>query len=67
MIFLKPIPRESKQLNYFKIYINRYGSLIFSANNFTNGWDGKVNGNLQNAGSFIWVSEGVDIKGSHNF
>lgn len=61
--FLKPIPRGIKQINYFKIY-NRFGSLIFSANNFTLGWDGKVNGNLQNAGSFIWFSEGVDIKGN---
>ncbi len=61
--FLKPIPRGIKQLNYFKIY-NRSGSLIFSANNFTLGWDGKVNGNLQNAGSFVWFSQGIDVKGN---
>ncbi|MCY7292937.1 MAG: gliding motility-associated C-terminal domain-containing protein, partial [Ferruginibacter sp.] len=61
--FLKPIPRGIKQLNYFKIY-NRYGNVVFSSTNFTNGWDGKFNGELQNTGSFIWISEGIDIKGN---
>ena len=60
---LKPIPRGIKKLNYFKIY-NRFGNLIFSSSNFSVGWDGKINGSLQNSGSFIWLSEGIDVKGN---
>lgn len=64
--FLKPIPRGIKQLIYFRIY-NRYGNLVFSSTNFTNGWDGKYNGVVQNTGSYIWMSEGIDIKGKSIF
>ncbi len=64
--FLKPITRGIKSLKYFRIY-NRYGNMVFSAHNFTNGWDGKINGILQNTGSYIWMSEGIDVKNNMIF
>jgi gliding motility-associated-like protein len=60
---LKAIPRGIKQLNFFNIY-NRFGQIIFSTNNFSMGWDGKIKGALQNTNTYIWVAEGIDINGS---
>jgi gliding motility-associated-like protein len=37
----------------FFIY-NRYGQVVFHANNWTNKWDGRVNGQLQSTGVFVW-------------
>jgi gliding motility-associated-like protein len=57
---LKAIPRGIKRLNYFTIY-DRYGRIIFSTNNFSLGWDGKIKGVLQNTGSYVWQAEGIDV------
>ena len=37
----------------FKVY-NRYGNLLFESNNVDDGWDGRINGVLQNSGTYIW-------------
>jgi gliding motility-associated-like protein len=34
---------------------NRYGQLVFAGNDPYKGWDGRVNGTLANAGTFIWL------------
>lgn len=34
---------------------NRYGLLIYSSNNWFEGWDGKFSGALQNMGAYTWV------------
>jgi gliding motility-associated-like protein len=60
---LKAIPRGIKQLNYFKIY-DRYGGIIFSTNNFSVGWDGKIKGINQNTSTYVWLAEGIDVKGN---
>jgi gliding motility-associated-like protein len=57
---LKSIPRGIKRLNYFTVY-NRLGQIVFSTNNFSIGWDGKIKGILQNTGTYIWIAEGIDI------
>lgn len=36
------------------VVYNRYGQVIFTASNTTNGWDGTVKGVPQNQGSFVW-------------
>ena len=33
---------------------NRYGQLVFKTSNKNEGWDGKVNGKLQQAGTYTW-------------
>jgi gliding motility-associated-like protein len=38
----------------FNIY-NRYGQLVFSTNNWTKKWDGRINGALQSSGVFVWL------------
>ncbi len=61
--FLKAIPRGMKYLKYFKIY-NRYGEIIFSTNDFSIGWDGKIRGISQNTSTYVWFAEGIDINGN---
>ncbi len=48
-----------KKINYFRIY-NRWGQLVFSTANDSNGWDGKINGKEQSTGTFAWIVSGVD-------
>ena len=38
----------------FRVY-NRYGSLIFSSDDPSHGWDGLVLGQEQETGSFVWI------------
>lgn len=37
----------------FYIY-NRYGQVVFKTTNWTNKWDGRINGQLQSTGVFVW-------------
>lgn len=37
----------------FYIY-NRYGQVVFHTTNWTNKWDGRINGQLQSSGVFVW-------------
>ena len=47
-----------KTFKYFNIY-NRWGQLVFSTNVPSKGWDGKINGMLQNNQAFVWMAEGI--------
>jgi gliding motility-associated-like protein len=60
---LKAIPRGVMQLNYFKIF-NRFGNVVFTTKDFTEGWDGKLRGIVQNTDTYIWIAEGIDVKGN---
>jgi gliding motility-associated-like protein len=59
-----PILVGVKQLVYFKIF-NRWGNLLFQTNDETpqNGWDGKYQGRMQQAGTYTWVAEVIDGNG----
>jgi hypothetical protein len=48
-----------KNVNYFKIY-NRTGQLVYQLLNKEPSaiqWDGKLNGNLQEADGYVWIAE----------
>ncbi len=51
-----------KQFVYFRIY-NRWGQLIFDANNAAKGWDGTFNNTQQPTGTYVWNVKGVDYTG----
>jgi gliding motility-associated-like protein len=38
----------------FKVY-NRWGQLVYQTNDWKKGWDGNFSGQLQPAGSYVWI------------
>ncbi|MBV9963123.1 MAG: gliding motility-associated C-terminal domain-containing protein [Parafilimonas sp.] len=40
----------------FKVY-NRWGQLVFETKDWTRKWDGRINGNPQAAGTYVWMLE----------
>jgi gliding motility-associated-like protein len=48
-------------LKEFGVY-NRWGQKVFSTSQRGVGWDGKINGILQNTGIFIWIVNVTDTK-----
>lgn len=61
--FIKPIAVGLTKLDYFNIY-NRLGQLIFSTTTIGAGWDGRINGKLQDSGTFVYTTQGVDFLGN---
>jgi gliding motility-associated-like protein len=43
----------------FKVY-NRFGQIVFQTNNWMIRWDGKINGQLQGTGTFVWTLQYTD-------
>jgi gliding motility-associated-like protein len=60
--FLRPFLMGFKKVNYFKVY-NRWGQLVFQMNSELPGWNGKVNGVLQDTQAVVWIIEAEDIDG----
>ncbi|MGG9961309.1 choice-of-anchor L domain-containing protein [Ferruginibacter sp. SUN106] len=60
---LKAIPAGIKDFHYFRIY-NRWGNIVFTTGDSYYGWDGKINGSVQQNGTYIWIAEGLDYKGN---
>lgn len=54
----KPFPVGITKLNYFNIY-NRWGRLVYATSNLNEGWDGRIGGIDQPAGTFVWMVQGV--------
>ena len=50
------------KVHYFRIY-NRWGQQIFSTNSLIEGWDGKVGGIKQQAGTYVWMLKVEDLAG----
>lgn len=53
-----PYPVGIKTLRFFRVY-NRWGQLVFSTTRLHEGWDGKINGVVQQTGTFVWMVEVV--------
>jgi gliding motility-associated-like protein len=51
-----------KGLSFFNVY-NRWGELVFTTKNMSQGWDGTINGRQQPVGTFIWIIKAVDYDG----
>lgn len=59
---LKPYIAGLDELRIFNVY-NRWGNLIFSTKNATEGWDGTYRGTPQPNETYIWMIEGINKKG----
>jgi gliding motility-associated-like protein len=63
---LRPIAVGIQDIDYFNVY-NRWGQLLFSTRTNGQGWNGRVNGNLQSTGTFIWTVKAKDYLGKPYF
>jgi gliding motility-associated-like protein len=59
---LRPTLMGVKELHFFRVY-NRWGQLIYQTSTNRAGWDGKVSGQPQGTGVFVWVVEGMGVDG----
>ncbi len=60
--FLRPLLMGFKSVNYFSVY-NRWGRLLFTMQNDRPGWDGRVNNQLQEMQTVVWMIEATDVDG----
>ena len=60
---LKIVPAGIKELKYFRVF-NRFGELVFTTANPSNGWNGTYKGQPQDAATFVWMAEGVAFDGA---
>jgi gliding motility-associated-like protein len=44
-----------KAINYHFRVFNRWGQLVFESRNWMEKWDGRINGQLQATGVYVWV------------
>lgn len=58
----RPIPIGMRSITIFRVY-NRWGQLIFTERGTNEGWNGRVKGVLQDAGSYVWYAEGITYQG----
>lgn len=63
---VRPIAAGIKSIEYFSIY-NRWGQLLFTTTVNGQGWDGKINGQLQSTGTFVWMVKAIDYLGNPYF
>lgn len=43
---------------------DRYGKVIYTTKNITQGWNGTFKNNPQPGGTFVWTVSGTDYKGN---
>jgi hypothetical protein len=55
---LRPLGGSNKDIKdiSFRVF-NRYGNKVFESHELYNGWDGTINGVLQDVGAYIWFLE----------
>jgi gliding motility-associated-like protein len=56
---LRAIPRGRVKLLRFEVY-DRWGQKIFGTNDFSKGWNGKVNGQPADSGVYVWIVQAID-------
>ncbi|HVY75626.1 MAG TPA: PKD domain-containing protein, partial [Puia sp.] len=49
-------------IHYFNVY-NRFGQLVYSGQNLSQGWDGTFGGQPQPTGAYVWIVQGEDYLG----
>ncbi len=59
---LRPVLMGIKELRYFRVY-NRWGQLVHETKVASAGWDGRLGGQPQPGGVFVWIAEGVGSDG----
>ncbi|MEP7237202.1 MAG: PKD domain-containing protein [Ferruginibacter sp.] len=60
--YLRPLLMGFGSVAYFRVY-NRWGKLLFQMQSDLPGWDGRINGKIQDTQTVVWMIEAVDIDG----
>jgi gliding motility-associated-like protein len=60
--FLKIVHKGAVSLKSFRIY-NRWGQRVFETTNLNEGWDGRLNGQPQPMGVYVYMVEGITATG----
>lgn len=63
---LRPIIAGIQKVELFNIY-NRWGQLIFTTSENGKGWNGSINGEPQQAGTYVWMVKAIDYNGAPYF
>jgi gliding motility-associated-like protein len=50
------------KIESFQVF-NRYGQLVYSSPQVSKGWDGRLGGVVQPAGTYVWIIRGTDVNG----
>ncbi|MBL0144833.1 MAG: gliding motility-associated C-terminal domain-containing protein [Chitinophagaceae bacterium] len=58
----RPIVLGIKSLDLFQVY-NRFGQMVYSGTDITQGWDGTFGGRPQDPANFVWIAEATDYTG----
>ena len=59
----RPIAVGISSLQYFRVF-NRWGQLVYSTSAIGQGWDGYVNGHIQDPGTYVWMAQGKAYTGN---
>ena len=59
---LFPYTAGMKSFGYLRIF-NKFGKQIFETRSTANGWDGMSQGKAQPMDAYLWVAEGMNLKG----
>jgi gliding motility-associated-like protein len=62
----KPILVGITSLQFFRVY-NRYGQLVYSTSSTEAGWDGTLNGKIQEPSAYVWMVQGTSYTGKSIF
>jgi gliding motility-associated-like protein len=58
----RPVCFGISSLEYFRVF-NRWGQLLFSTSQMGQGWDGRIEGKLQESNAYLWALKGTDYTG----
>ena len=58
----RPICLGVSSLEFFRVF-NRWGQLMYSTAQIGQGWDGRIQGKLQETNTYLWVLKGTDYTG----
>jgi len=58
----RPIPVGIASLQFFRVF-NRWGQMVYSTSAAGKGWDGYINGAIQDPGTYVWMAQGISYTG----
>jgi hypothetical protein len=58
----RPIPVGISSLAFFRVY-NRQGQLVYETKRIGDGWDGYINGHMEETGTYVWMVQGTTYTG----